>query len=104
MSTTRRPAAPAVKPIEVTSELKLLMRGLKLGQLLDTLPQRLALARSHRLPHHDFFRMLFADEVTRRDRQSEQRRAKTAHLNPQMHLAALGDSTAVTFDREAGLN
>ncbi|MEU7765096.1 ATP-binding protein [Nocardia sp. NPDC049190] len=76
------------------------MRRLKLGQLLDTLPERLALARSNRLPHHDFLEMLFADEVARRDRQSEQRRAKTAHLDPQMHLAAWDDSTAVTFDRE----
>ncbi|MFI5541654.1 MULTISPECIES: ATP-binding protein [unclassified Nocardia] len=101
MSTTRRPAAaPAVKPIEVTPELKSLMRRLKLGQLLDTLPERLALARSNRLPHHDFLEMLFADEVTRRDRASEQRRAKTAHLDPQMHLAAWDDSTTVTFDRE----
>ena len=44
------------------------MRRLKLGQLLDTLPERLALARSNRLPHHDFLEMLFADEVARRDR------------------------------------
>jgi ATP-dependent protease HslVU (ClpYQ) ATPase subunit len=46
------------------------MRRLKLGQLLDTLPERLALARSNRLPHHDFLEMLLADAVTRRDRQS----------------------------------
>ena len=39
-----RYAAPAVKPIEVSAELKALMRRLKLGQLLDTLPDRLALA------------------------------------------------------------
>jgi DNA replication protein DnaC len=101
MSTTRRPAAsPAVKPIEITTELKSLMRRLKLGQLLDTLPERLALARSNRLPHHDFLEMLFADEVARRDRQSEQRRAKAAHLDPLMQLPAWDDTTAVIFDRE----
>ncbi|MQY17926.1 ATP-binding protein [Nocardia macrotermitis] len=102
MSTdTRRPAAsPAVKPIEISPELKSLMRRLKLGQLLDTLPERLALARSNRLPHHDFLEMLFADEVARRDRQSEQRRAKAAHLDPQMQLQAWDDSTAVSFDSE----
>ncbi len=60
------------------------MRRLELGQLLDTLPERLAPARSNRLPHHDFLEMLFADEVARRDRASEQRRAKVAHLDPQM--------------------
>ena len=99
--TTRRPAAtPAVKPIEISPELKALMRRLKLGQLLETLPERLALARSNRLPHHDFLEMLFADEVTRRDRESAQRRAKTAHLDPQMQLQAWDDTTAVNFDRE----
>jgi hypothetical protein len=47
MSPRRPDAAPAVKPIEVSSGLKSLMRRLKLGQLLDTLPERLALARSN---------------------------------------------------------
>ena len=60
------------------------MRRLKLGQLLDTLPERLALARSNRLPHHDFLEMLLTDEVARRDRKSAQLRAKAAHLDPQM--------------------
>lgn len=80
MSPARPDAAPAVKPIEVSADLKALMRRLKLGQLLDTLPERLALARTNRLPHHDFLELLFADEVTRRDRESAARRAKAAHL------------------------
>ena len=33
-------------------------------RLLDTLPERLALARSNRLPHHDFLEMLLTDEGT----------------------------------------
>lgn len=56
MSPARPDVAPAVKPIEVSTELKALMRRLKLGQLLDTLPEGLALARTNRLPHHDFWR------------------------------------------------
>ena len=66
------------------------MRRLKLGQLLDTLPERLALARSNRLPHHDFLELLLADEVTRRDRESAARRAKAAHLDPADAAAGLG--------------
>jgi len=100
MSPARPDAAPAVKPIEVSPELKALMRRLKLGQLLDTLPERLALARSNRLPHHDFLEMLLADEVTRRDRQSAQRRAKAAHLDPQMQLQSWDETAAVTFDQQ----
>jgi len=100
MSPARPDAAPAVKPIEVTAELKALMRRLKLGQLLDTLPERLALARTNRLPHHDFLELLFADEVSRRDRESAARRAKAAHLDPAMQLQAWDDSAAVAFDHQ----
>jgi DNA replication protein DnaC len=100
MSPARPDATPAVKPIEVSSELKSLMRRLKLGQLLDTLPERLALARSNRLPHHDFLEMLLADEVARRDRKSAQLRAKAAHLDPEMQLQAWDNTATVTFDQE----
>ena len=100
MSPARPDAAPAVKPIEVSGELKALMRRLKLGQLLDTLPERLALARTNRLPHHDFLELLFADEVTRRDSESAARRAKAAHLDPAMQLHAWDDSAAVSFDQQ----
>jgi IstB-like ATP binding protein len=100
MSPQRPDASPAVKPIEVSADLKALMRRLRLGQLLDTLPERPALARSNRLPHHDFLEMLLADEVTRRDRQSAARRAKAAHLDPQMQLHTWDDSAAVSFDRQ----
>ena len=99
MRPARPDATPAAKPIEVTGELKALMRRLKLGQLLDTLPERLALARTNRLPHHDFLELLFADEVTRRDRESAARRAKAAHLDPAMQLQAWDDSAAVSFDQ-----
>ena len=103
MNTASRTAAArtaAAKPIEVSGELKALLRRLKLGRLLDTLPERLALARSEHLPHHDFLEMLLSDEVTRRDRQSAQVRAKIAHLDPGMHLDAWDDSTKVSFDRQ----
>lgn len=100
MSPTRPDTAPAVKPIEISADLKALMRRLKLGQLLDTLPDRLALARSNRLPHHDFLEMLLADEVTRRDRESAARRAKAAQLDPAMQLQAWDDTAAVRFDQD----
>jgi hypothetical protein len=73
-------AAPAAQRVEVSAELKDLMRRLKLGRLLDTLPERLALARTCHLPHHEFLEMLFADEVTRRDQQAAVLRARTALL------------------------
>jgi DNA replication protein DnaC len=101
MTTTTRPttgSAP-LQRVEISTELRDLMRRLRLGRLLDTLPERLALARTQHLPHHDFLEMLLADEVTRRDRQAVDRRAREANLDPTMVLEARDDSTAVAFDR-----
>jgi DNA replication protein DnaC len=99
MTTTRPSPTPRAQRVEVSGELKDLMRRLKLGRLLDTLPERLALARTQHLPHHEFLEMLFADEVTRRDQQATQLRARSAHLDPSMVLEAWDDSTTVAFDR-----
>ena len=94
------PASAAVQRVEVSGQLKDLMRRLKLGRLLDTLPERLALARTGHLPHHEFLEMLFADEVTRRDQQAALLRARAAHLDPTMVLEAWDDTTTVAFDRQ----
>src|SRR3981081_2339752 len=102
ISPASRAAAARTEPsaIEVSPELKALVRRMKLGRMLDTLPERLALARTESLAHHDFLEMLLADEVTRRDPQSTLLRAKAAHLEPGMHLEAWDESTKVTFDRQ----
>ncbi|HWT50382.1 MAG TPA: ATP-binding protein, partial [Mycobacterium sp.] len=46
------------------------MRQLKLGRMLDTLPERLILARQQHLSHAAFFELVLADEATRRDTSS----------------------------------
>jgi DNA replication protein DnaC len=86
--------APSVAP-----ELKVLLRRLKLGRLLDTLPERLALARSHDLTHGQFLEQLFSDEVQRRDSESAGVRARAAKLDPTMTLEAWDDTAAITYDR-----
>jgi hypothetical protein len=86
--------APSVSP-----ELKSLMRTLKLGRLLDTLPERLALGRSHELTHMEFLEQLFSDEVQRRDGDSAGRRARAAKLDPTMTLEAWDQGAKITYDR-----
>lgn len=86
--------APAVSP-----ELRVLMRRLKLGRLLDTLPERLALARTHELSAAEFLEQLFSDEVQRRDADSAGVRARAAHLDPAMVLEAWDETAHVTYDR-----
>lgn len=85
--------------LSVTPELKALLRRVKLGRCLDTLPERLTLAHSQKLTHHEFLEMLLADEVTRRDVQSNRLRAKTAGLDATMTLDRWDDTTKVTYDR-----
>jgi len=53
--------------MSTTSELKPLLKRLKLGAMLNTLPERLALARRDQLDHAAFLQILLADEVSRRD-------------------------------------
>lgn len=89
-------SAPAVA---IPPELKALMRRLKLGQLLHTLPERAALARQHDLSHLEFLEQLLCDEAQRRDTTSAGLRARAAHLDPAMVLEAWDDTAEVTYDR-----
>ncbi len=82
----------------VTSELRNFLSRLKLGQMMDKLPERLITARQSLMRRVDFLEMLLADEVVRRDARSAQVRAKAVHLDPSMVAEAWGDMAAVTFD------
>ncbi len=83
----------------VTPELKALLRGVKLGRCLDTLPERLALAHTGQMGHAEFFELVLAGEVTRRENTSADRRARTAGLDPTMTLDRWDDTTKITYDR-----
>jgi DNA replication protein DnaC len=83
----------------VTPELKALLRRVKLGRCLDTLPERLALASTGQMGHAEFLELVLADEVTRRENTSADRRAKTAGLDPVMTLDRWDDTAKITYDR-----
>ena len=82
----------------ITAELRAAMRRLKLSKMLDTLPERLAVARQQKLPHQDFFLLVLADEVARRDSLAAQHRAERAHLEPDMQLERWDSTAKVTYD------
>lgn len=83
----------------VSAELAAVLRRLKLGQMLDTLPERLTLARQSQLPHGDFLEMVLTDEIARRDRTSATLRARVAHLDATMVAEAWDDTAKVTYDK-----
>jgi DNA replication protein DnaC len=84
----------------VTAELKTLLRAVKLGRCLDTLPERLALAKQRDLTHHQFLELILADEVTRRETSSASLRARTAGLDPDMALENWDPTTKVNYDHQ----
>jgi DNA replication protein DnaC len=84
----------------VSPDLRATLKALKLGQMLDTLPDRLVLARQQHMPHADFLQLVLADEVTRRDAKSASLRSRAAGLDAGMRLDTWDESAAVRYDRQ----
>jgi DNA replication protein DnaC len=82
----------------LSPDLKRVMRQLKLGRMLDTLPERLTLARQQHLSHVAFLELVLADEASRRDASSAARRARAAGLDAAMRLDTWDESAAVRYD------
>ena len=97
---SRTSTTTPVPPPVVDADLRKLMRSLKLGRMLDTLPERLALAKQQSLPYVDFLSLVFADEVERRDRTSADLRARAARLDPAMRIDTFSSDSPVRYDRE----
>jgi DNA replication protein DnaC len=92
--------AAATPATSVTPELRQVLRRLKLGKMLDTLPERLALAKQHKLGHAAFLELILADEIDRRDRTGAAQRARTAGLDATMTLESWDDHDAITYDHD----
>jgi DNA replication protein DnaC len=80
-------------------DLKTVLRRLRLSRLLDTLPERLTLARQQKMPHQDLLLLVLSDEVSRRDSQAVTLRVERARLDPALRLEAWDATAKVTFDR-----
>jgi len=83
----------------ISPDMKGVLRRLKLGRLLDTLPQRLILARQQSMPHTDFLLLILGDEVSRREGATLNMRIKRANLDPGMRLEQWDPGTPVSYDR-----
>jgi DNA replication protein DnaC len=83
----------------ISPDLKTVLRRLKLSRMLDTLPERLVLARQQKMPHQDLLLLVLSDEASRRDSLAVTLRVERARLDPAMRLEAWDASAKVTFDR-----
>ena len=84
----------------VDADLAATLRRLKLGQVIATLPERLALAKTNKLSHAEFLQIVLADEISRRDSTSATLRAKAAGLDPTMMFDQWDPTATVTYDRK----
>ena len=99
MNTTT--SAATTEPVDpVGADLARLLRELKLSGMKDTLPERLSLARTHRLSHAAFLEQLLSDEIARRDARSAALRAQAAGLHPAMRMEGWTDPPGLTYPRE----
>jgi DNA replication protein DnaC len=83
----------------LTPELVAAFKRLRLGGLLPTLAERLAMADKQDLPYQDLLLMLLTDEITRRDSSAATRRADDAGLDPDMVFERWDKTAKVTYDR-----
>jgi DNA replication protein DnaC len=82
-----------------TKELKPLLKRLRLGYLLDTLPERLALARRDQLDYAAFLEIILADEVTRRDNRNVEIHLQQAGFEEICRLEDFDWTASITADR-----
>ena len=73
-------------------ELVAALKRLKLGQVIQALPERLVLADKQDMSFEDLLLLVLTDEINRQDSCSYERRAAAAGLDPGMKLAARGFS------------
>lgn len=83
----------------ISPDLAAVLKRLRLSRMLDTLPERLALARAGQTPYQDFLLLVLSDEVSRRDNEAAASRADRGHLDPSMELQAWDATAKVTFDK-----
>jgi DNA replication protein DnaC len=85
---------PAISP-----ELVDALKRLRLGRMLDTLADRIALAEKDDVPFQDLMLAILTDEIARRHQSSAARRADEAELDPDLVLERWDKSAKVAFDK-----
>ena len=82
-----------------TTELAPLLKSLKLGAMLDTLPERIALARRDQLDYASFLEIILADEISRREHRRIETRLHRAGFEETCRLEDFDWTASITLDR-----
>ena len=81
------------------AELAPLLRRLKLSAMMDTLPERIALARREQLDYTSFLEVILADEVNRREHRRIDLRLRSASFEEVCRLEDFDWTASITLDR-----
>lgn len=82
-----------------TNELTPLLKRLKLGAVLNTLPERLALARREELDYTAFLQIILTDEINRRDHRRLEVHFQKAGFEEVCRLEDFDWAASVTLNR-----
>lgn len=85
-------------PISV--ELVAALKRLRLGRIVDTLPDRIALAEAQSMRFEDLLSLVLTDEIARRETTAVDHRVAAAKLDPDMCIERFDKSAKITFDRK----
>jgi DNA replication protein DnaC len=88
-----------MKTPTVSPELKAVLKKLKLGPIIATLPERIVLAEKQSLSLDETLLLVLSDEVTRRDSTACTRRAAKAGLDPEMTMERWDPTSKVRYDK-----
>jgi DNA replication protein DnaC len=86
-------------PRTIAPELVAAMKRLRLGGILPTLPERIALAEKDSTPFDDLLLVLLVDEIERRKSTAARHRAEVAGLDPDMIVERWDKTAKVHFDK-----
>ena len=81
------------------TELAPLLKRLKLSAMLDTLPERIALARREKLDYSSFLEIILVDEINRRDNRRTELRLRSAGFEEICRLEDFDWSASITLGR-----
>jgi len=85
--------------MEVAPELKTALKRLRLSPMLNTLPDRLAFARSQKLDYAEFLELVVSDEAERRQQVSLQTRLNQAGFEEECTLERFDWTAEITMDK-----
>jgi DNA replication protein DnaC len=89
-----------VTPTAITSDLKQVLKRLKLSGILPVLPDRLALAKQGHMDYASFLELILSDEIARREQGNLDRRLRQAGFEEVVTLEQWDDSADVKYDRQ----